>query len=241
MSSWLWLQGKRGECDLQSWPDANGKYRTNHRPLLLVEKFLRRSIKRKLFNMTKPRPPKRQKTSSSALLPESINNFTLLPITLPSSVPSVPSATHILYLRRHEQPPQPPALISTEPSRTIFVVNVPVDSTKEILRGLFASLGGRSENVEFHGQNNDEAIHTENLSLPEIWDRRLCPTGSTAHITFPTSDEVDKIFRTILKERRNQGGAIREWGVGVDNATSSLGLQRSESLFQTNYRIPKSL
>ena len=105
--------------------------------------------------MTNPRPPKRQRTSSATSLPESINSFTLLPISLPSPLPSVPSAVHVLYVRRHEEPPKPPAITSTEPSRTIFVVNIPVDSTKETLRGLFASLGGRLEDVRFHGQEDE--------------------------------------------------------------------------------------
>lgn len=177
--------------------------------------------------MTNPRPPKRQRTSSAASLPESINNFTLLPISLPSPLPTVPSAVHILYLRRHEEPPKPPALTSTAPPRTIFVVNVPVDSTKETLRGLFASLGGRLEDVRFHGQEEGDEDVAEKLSFPEIWDRRLNPSGTTAHITFPTPEDVNKIFKTIVKERRNQAGAIREWGVGVSNPTSSLGLQRT--------------
>jgi len=177
--------------------------------------------------MTNARPAKRLKVSSSSL-PDSISKFTLLPITIPSHLPSVPSALHIIYLRRHEEPPRPPAITPAESPRTIFVVNVPVDSTKEILRGLFASLGGRLEEVRFHGEkdNNDE-----NLSLPDIWDRRLHPSGGTAHITFPTSEEVDKIFKTISKERRSCAGAIREWGVGVNNPTSSLGLQSIALVF----------
>jgi len=176
--------------------------------------------------MTNARPPKRQKTNSSASsLPESIQSFTLLPITLPSSLPSLPSAVHVLYIRRHEEPPQPPAATPIESSRTIFAVNIPIDSTKELLRGLFASLGGRLEDVRFYGQNETEA--PENISLPDTWDRKLHSSGATAHITFPTSEEVDKIFKTVSKERRKQSGGIREWGVGVENPTSSIGLQRT--------------
>jgi len=175
--------------------------------------------------MSNARPPKRQKTiSSSSSLPESVHSFTLLPITLPSQLPTVSSAVHVLYIRRHEEPPQPPAIPPTESPRTIFAVNIPIDSTKELLRGLFASLGGRLEDVRFHGE--EDADVSENLSLPEVWDRTLHASGSTAHITFPTSEEVDKIFKTISKERRKQTGGIREWGVGVQNPTSTLGLQR---------------
>lgn len=176
--------------------------------------------------MTNSRSPKRQKTSSASSLPESIHGYTLLPIKIPSPLPSVPSAVHVLYIRRHEESLRPPAVASPESSRMMFVVNVPVDSTKETLRGLFASLGGRLEDVRFHGQDDDDTEEPEKLIFPDVWDRRLIPSGGTAHITFPNSEDISKILKTISKERRNQSGAIREWGVGVDNSTSSLGLQR---------------
>jgi len=171
--------------------------------------------------MANPRPPKRQKHSS---LPDEINNFILLPITLPSPLPSVPSATHILYLRRHEEPPKPPSTVPTESPNTLFVVNIPLDSTKELLRGLFASLGARLQDIQFQGEHEND---NENLRLPDIWDRRLHPSGSSAHITFPDSGDIAKIFKTIAKERHSHDGGIREWGVGVNNPTSTLGLQRT--------------
>lgn len=164
-----------------------------------------------------PRPPKRQKTSSSSSsLPDSINHFTLLPIGLPATSSKVPTATHILYIKKQEEPETP---------RTIFVVNVPIDSTKEKLRGLFDSLGGRPEDVCFHSQT-----FTATESLPDVWDRRLNASGSTAVITFPTQQEVERVFKTISTERQKRDGPIREWGIGVDKSHSSLGLQRT-SLF----------
>lgn len=179
--------------------------------------------------MTNARPPKRQKTSSKGpQLPELINGFTVLPIAFPSPLASVPAAVHILYIRRHEETPRPPAIPSSDPSRTIFIVNIPVDSTKELLRGLFASLGGRLEDVRFHGQDHKDPVAEDGKELvfPDVWDRRLHSSGETARITFPTTEDVNKIFKTITKERRTQGGAIRQWGIGVTNPTSSLGLQR---------------
>jgi ribosomal RNA-processing protein 7 len=182
--------------------------------------------------MTNPRPPKRQKMFDPSL-PGSVNGFIVLPIRLPSPLPPVPSAVHILYLRRHEEPPQPPAITPVESPRIIFVVNLPIDSTKELLRGLFVSLGGRLEDVRIHRPNSNENAEPENLSLPDTWDKRLCRSGATAHITFPSSSDVDKIIKSIAKERRHQVGAIREWGVGIDNPTSSLGLQRIASKSQS--------
>ena len=161
----------------------------------------------------------KSRKASSSTLPDSVKGFTLLPVKLSSSLPSVQPALHVLYLRRHEE--QAP---SNDSSRTIFLVNIPIDATKEIIRALFDSLGGRPEDISFHGEDNDNSEH-ENFTLPQIWDRSLHSSGSTAHVRFPTSTDIDKIFKMISKERRNQGGAIREWGVGVDKTKSSLGLQ----------------
>lgn len=173
--------------------------------------------------MALPRSPKRQKTSSSSI-PDTINNFTLLPIAFPSPLPSIPSATHILYLRRHEEPPVPPAITSTKPSQTLFVVNVPVDSTKELVRGLFASFGARAEDVKFKSQEQEDP--EEDGRLPYTWDKTLCSTGETAHVTFPEARDIDRILKTIGKLRRCNVGAIATWGEGVTNPPV-LGFQRN--------------
>jgi ribosomal RNA-processing protein 7 len=181
--------------------------------------------------MTNPRPPKRQRTSSSAPpLPDTVNGFHVLPIRIASPVPSTPSAVHVLFVRKHEEAVRPPAVSSTDPSRTLFIVNIPVDSTKEALRGLFASLGARLEDVRIHRQTEND-LEEENLDeyvFPDVWDKSLCQSGSTAHITFPDPEDVTKILKTISKERRNQSGAIREWGVGIENPSSTLGLNRTQ-------------
>jgi hypothetical protein len=176
--------------------------------------------------MTNAKPSKKQKLSISSL-PDAIQNFLLLPITLPSPVSSVSSAIHIIYVRKHEEPPIPPAIASTEPSRTLFLVNIPVDSTKELLRGLFASLGARPEDIRIHGQTDTQ----KEGDLPITWDRRLCPSGGTAHITFASAKDVDGLLKTIAKERLTQQGPIREWGVGLDYPFASLGFPRSTSSF----------
>src|SRR5205085_5357822 len=108
-------------------------------------------------------------------------------------------------------------------------VNVPIDSTKELLRGLFASLGARLEEVTFHSAG--EGSREEEGKLPYPWDRRLCPTGETVHITFPEAGDVDKVSRTIGKLRRKKDGSggsggIVTWGEGVTKPPS-LGFQRN--------------
>ena len=187
--------------------------------------------------MTNPRPPKRQRTSSSSpSLPDIVNGFLVLPISIPSPIASNPSAVHVLFVRKHEQAVRPPALSSTDPSRTLFIVNIPVDSTKEALRGLFASLGARLEDVQIHRQaeNDLEEDSTDEGVFPDVWEKRLCRSGSIAYITFPDPEDVVKILKTISKERRSQSGAIREWGIGIDHPASALGLNRTPS-FQSSH------
>lgn len=77
-----------------------------------------------------------------------IAGYTVLPLRLPV-VPSFPqSATHYLYLHPHEpRDPDPDA------ARSLFLVNIPVDTTETHLRHLFSSQlsAGRVERVEFEG------------------------------------------------------------------------------------------
>jgi ribosomal RNA-processing protein 7 len=169
----------------------------------------------------------------------------VLPINIVSPLPSTPSSVHVLFVRKHEEPVRPPAVSSSDPSRTLFIVNIPVDSTKEALRGLFASLGARLEDtVQIHRQTESEAEteNSEEFIFPKVWDNKLCQSGSTAHITFPDPEDVTKILKNILKERRSQTGAIREWGVGIDDPSSTLGLNRTlPSRIPLMHRLPNTL
>ncbi|KAL5339296.1 ribosomal RNA-processing protein 7-domain-containing protein [Aspergillus crustosus] len=75
-----------------------------------------------------------------------ISGYTALPLTLPST-PSFPTpATHYLYLRTHE-----PRIPDLDTQRSLFLVNVPIDTTETHLRHLFGTQlsSGRVERVEF--------------------------------------------------------------------------------------------
>lgn len=83
-------------------------------------------------------------------IPLEISGYRIFPISLPP-LPSFPSsATHYLYLRPHE-----PKLPTPTAARSLFLVNVPVDSTELHIKNLFSiQLGlpqGRIEEVEFAG------------------------------------------------------------------------------------------
>src|SRR5204863_8795339 len=75
-----------------------------------------------------------------------IGDYLILPLKLPS-LPAFPvPATHYLYVRKHT--PKKPTLAD---SRTLFLVNVPIDATEAHFRAVFASLigAGKVESVNF--------------------------------------------------------------------------------------------
>ena len=86
----------------------------------------------------------------SRRLPSEVSGYRILPISLPP-LPSYPvSATHYLYLRPHE-----PKLPTPAAARSLFLVNVPFDSTELHLKRLLSvQLGlpsGRIEEVQLEG------------------------------------------------------------------------------------------
>ena len=78
-----------------------------------------------------------------------IGDFSILPVSIPA-LPSYPkSATHNLYLRRNA-----PKIPTPDDSRSLFIVNAPVDSTHLHFRALFTALigAGRFESVTFEDE-----------------------------------------------------------------------------------------
>ncbi|KAL2023164.1 hypothetical protein VTK56DRAFT_3770 [Thermocarpiscus australiensis] len=81
--------------------------------------------------------------------PATLGDFSVLPVSIPP-LPSFPrNAVHYLYVRRHA-----PKIPTPTDSRSLFVTNVPVDSTEAHLRALVASLvgPGRFESATFEGE-----------------------------------------------------------------------------------------
>ena len=82
------------------------------------------------------------------MIPVRISDYYVLPISLPSLSSFSTPATHYLYLR----PDEPKIPVPATP-RSLFLVNVPIDTTPAHIRHLFsAQLGlpaGRVEEVQF--------------------------------------------------------------------------------------------
>ena len=88
-------------------------------------------------------------------IPKEIEGYTVFPLTLPPLPSFTQTATHYLYLRPHEpKVPEPNA------PRSLFLVNVPFDSTDLHMKTLFSvQIGlpqGRIEDVQLEGQRRKQ-------------------------------------------------------------------------------------
>ncbi len=71
-------------------------------------------------------------------------DFTVVTINMPPTSFQKTAVKHYLYMRQNV--PKPPAV---DDERTLFIANVPVDSSETCIKALFSSLGGRTESVRF--------------------------------------------------------------------------------------------
>ena len=180
-------------------------------------------------------------------VPLEISHFLILPLTLPtlSSFPSL--AKHYAYIQHHK-----PKIPSADSPRSLFVANVPIDSTELHFRSLFAEqLGGfRVARVDFEeargkrrkgapsagqsaqrnrkrkraqiDQGREEALDTD---LPELWGRDLYRSGSNAVVVFldrPSAEAAMKAVRRAAKK-----GEEIVWGKGLDDRLPRLGSERA--------------
>ncbi|KAI9754768.1 MAG: UDP-N-acetylglucosamine pyrophosphorylase [Chaenotheca gracillima] len=193
----------------------------------------------------------------------SINGYHALPLEL-TPLPSFKApATHYIYLRPHD----PKYSTTDDDTRTLFAVNVPIDATEAHFRYLFANLGngGRVDSVTFSGgldehktpalQPTDTArggkkrkrgAHDSDLlatpgagDLPQVWDRTLHRSGSTALIKFVDRASQDAALKAVRKKAR--AGKAVPWGEGVEGKIPALGSQRYLNHHHLRYPSPSAL
>ncbi|KAI9682169.1 MAG: Ribosomal RNA-processing protein 7 [Caeruleum heppii] len=174
--------------------------------------------------------------------PTAIAGYAILALELEPLPALKQSATHYLYLERHE-----PRISTPDDARTLFAVNVPIDATESHFRCLFAQMGeGRVDTVKFEGKRSvskpavapvvtpknrpnrkrkrEEAITDMSAAeeLPQVWDRDLHQSGSTALIVFVDQSSLEATMKAI----KRRGGKPVPWGVGVQDRVAPLGSQR---------------
>ncbi|KAI1423689.1 ribosomal RNA-processing protein 7-domain-containing protein [Xylaria sp. FL1777] len=172
--------------------------------------------------------------------------------TLPISIPPLPSypvhATHYIYLRRNA-----PKIATPDDSRSLYLSNVPTDSTEAHFRALFSSLvgAGRFESITFEQNKRSanishEPAQAERLAkhhkkrkredeeqqhkkeeataeLPNTWARELHRTGSSAVALLADEKSVEVVLKAIKKLKKARNYPV--WGEGLKEGVPALGAQ----------------
>ncbi|EIT77369.1 ribosomal RNA-processing protein 7-domain-containing protein [Aspergillus flavus] len=180
-----------------------------------------------------------------------IAGYTVLPLRLPPAESKrAKPATHYLYLRPHE-----PRIPDADTPRSLFVVNVPIDTTELHLRHLFGSqlAAGRVERVHFEAvptkkKGGMTTAHSmvanvskskkrkrvtvdelqnqlDDVALPSTWDRELQKSGAHAVVVFVDKPSMVASVKAAKKAGKRKDGEI-VWGEGLEDRLPQLGLQR---------------
>ncbi|KAL0942525.1 vanillate o-demethylase [Colletotrichum truncatum] len=173
-------------------------------------------------------------------------------VTLPVKIPALPScpvnALHEIRVRRNA--PKIPTEID---DRSLFLKNVPVDSTEAHFRQIFAALvgPGRFEGIAFEDERKaaaaidpaqavkvsnfgkkrkrdeqeaeDRAKEEEMAQLPDVWTRRLRKSGSSAIVLLADDKSVELVLKAIKKANKSKKYPV--WGQGVSEDLPELGSQ----------------
>ena len=172
-----------------------------------------------------------------------VSEYTVLPIFFPPQPSHPVAAIHYIYLRPHS-----PKIPEPDSPRSLFLVNIPIDSTEIHFRSLFADQlgGGRLERVDFDTtrpakhvtrlqpdvpgakKRKRADVETEELvpQLPEVWDRQLHRSGSTAVVVFVDRPSMELGLKAV--KRAAKTGTEVVWGKGVEDKVPKLGSASKE-------------
>lgn len=192
-------------------------------------------------------------------LPQTIGDYAVLPINLPATSSYSVQATHHVYLRLHN-----PKVPTGADERSLFLVNVPIDSTSSHFRAIINTLvgAGRFESISFERERRQpkssqlalietqspgnkkrkreqgsDVLPSTQVELPALWDRDTHRSGSTAVMVMVDSKSVEATLKAVKKLHKS--GKYPTWGEGPDGATvngEALGSKRY--LMHHNLRYP---
>jgi ribosomal RNA-processing protein 7 len=189
-----------------------------------------------------------------------IGDYTVLPLSIPPTTAYPTAATHTLYLRPHS-----PKIPTESDARSLFVVNVPVDSTPAHFKAMFTSLigAGRVEDVRFEHEKRNASSQAPSqalevvskkeknkkrkrgeggpveidTSLPQIWDRELRRSGSTAVVVLVDEKSVESTLKAVRKLHKSKPKDEKwpVWGQGAEGKVPALGSARYLSHHKMRY------
>lgn len=179
-----------------------------------------------------------------------IAGYTALPLNLPSTGAFTTPATHYLYLRPHE-----PRIPDADTPRSLFLVNIPIDTTETHIRHLFGTQlsAGRVERVEFEaartgkkhgaaqlalvqGTNVAKSKKRKRVTADELENRlddiSLPSTWdrqlqrSGSHAVVVFVDKASMEASMKAAKKAARKSTTITWGEGIADRIPSLGLQR---------------
>ncbi|KAL6859696.1 ribosomal RNA-processing protein 7 domain-containing protein [Trichoderma novae-zelandiae] len=173
------------------------------------------------------------------------DQFAVLPILMPP-VPSFhETAVHEVRIRRNA-----PKIPTANDSRSLFLKNIPADSTEPHFRAVFTFLvgAGRFESIAFEGDEKaavaidparaikaaglarkrkrgdveeEEKAEEEAARLPDIWTRQLHRSSSTAIVLLADEKSVQLVLKAIAKLEKTMKYPI--WGQHLVGDVPPLG------------------
>ena len=181
-----------------------------------------------------------------APLEENGDQFSILPIKVPA-IPSYPeTAIHEVRVLRNA-----PKIPTANDSRSLFLKNIPADSTEPHFRAVFTQLvgAGRFESITFDDESRtllpiDPAQATkltgfakkrkrgdveaeerereeEAAQLPQIWSRRVQRSSSTAIVLLADAKSVQLVLTSLAKLQKSK--KYPSWGKDVSDDVPDLG------------------
>ncbi|KAG9245176.1 ribosomal RNA-processing protein 7-domain-containing protein [Calycina marina] len=172
---------------------------------------------------------------------------------IPATAAFPTPATHTLYLRPHA-----PKIPTETDSHSLFIVNVPVDSTAAHFRAIFYSLvgPGRFESITFAHQKSktepspqsaelaprkgnkrkrSETAEVE-TELPQIWDRQLVTSGGAAVALLVDDKSLEMVLKAVRSlHKSSKASKWPIWGEGVADKVPAIGMARYLSHQQLKY------
>jgi ribosomal RNA-processing protein 7 len=178
-----------------------------------------------------------------------VAGYTTLPLQLPPTSTYPTPATHYLYIRPHE-----PRIPDPDSTRSLFIVNTPIDTTEVHLRHLFSTQlsAGRVERITFedvpvkkpglatatepnlsHRANkkrkritaDDLQSTLDEITPPSTWDRALHKSGAHAIVVFADRPSMESSLKAAAKAARKNTSLV--WGEGIPtDRVPALGVQR---------------
>lgn len=192
--------------------------------------------------------------------------YTILPLQLPPTPSFSTPATHYLYLRPHD-----PRIPDPDSPRSLFLANIPIDTTETHLRHLFGTQlsAGRVERVSFEAvptkthpatqggtgtagnskskkrkrvTADDLQTTLDEVTLPGTYDRALQKSGAHAVVVFADVPSMEASLKAASKASRRKKGTDSEIVWAAGlDRLPPLGLQRYLTSTERVYPDRKAL